>query len=112
MRIRDDWGQDPSVQNMRRVFVHMERAQKELLGRLNISSFDSRLRRWREGALGLFERTWTLAVRRGAVLSEEDVASLYTHCLARVLILDGVKIPREALPQDDKIVRFLQEELP
>jgi hypothetical protein len=112
MTIQDDWGHDPSVQSMRRIFVYMETAQKELLGRLNISPLDTRLRRWREEAQVLFERTWPLASQRGVVVSEDDTASLYLHCLARVLRLSGVEVPSEALPIDEKILRFLNERLP
>ena len=112
MTIQDDWGHDPSVQSMRRIFARMEAAQKELLGRLNISPLDTRLRRWREEAQVLFERTWPLASRKGITGSEDDAASLYLHCLTRVLRLSGVEVPSEALPIDEKILRFLNERLP
>ena len=112
MKIQDDWGRDPSIQSMRRIFANMETAQKKLLGRLNISSLDTRLRRWREEAQVLFERTWPLASRKGITGSEDDVASLYLHCLARILLLSGVEVPSEALPSDDKILRLLNERFP
>jgi hypothetical protein len=112
MTIQDDWGHDPSVQSMRRVFARMEMAQKELLGRLNISPFDARLRQWREEARALFERLWPLAARRGVVVSEEDTASLYAHCLARTLRRDGVDVPSEAVPCDERIIKFLSEGRP
>ncbi len=74
MTIQDDWGHDPSVQSMRRIFAYMETAQKILLGRLNISPLDTRLRRWRAEAQVLFERIWPLASRGGVVVSEGDTA--------------------------------------
>ena len=107
MPIRDDWDCDPSVRSMRKVFAHMEASQKELLRRLNISPFDRRFRRIREEARVLFEQAWTKAIEKGAVLSEEDIASLYIHCLSRELSLDGINIPRDALPNDEKIIHFL-----
>jgi hypothetical protein len=109
--IEDAWGHDPSVQSMRRVFTFMEEAQQELLLCLNISFFDRRLRRSREQALELFERAWHLAVRRGG-MSEKDAAFLYVHCLARALRLAGIEVPEELLPRDEKVIRFLQKELP
>ena len=112
MTIKDDWGHDPSVQSMRRVFARMESAQKELLGRLNISPFDPKLRRRREEARTFFERAWPLAARRGVVVSEEDTVSLYVHCLARTFHSDGVEVPSEALPWDERIIKFLSEERP
>jgi hypothetical protein len=110
MPFEDEWGRDPSVQSLRRVFSFMEEAQQELLRRLNISFFDQRLRRSREQALELFERAWPLAVRRG-MMSEKDAAPLYVHCLARTLRLAGVEVPEELLPRDEKIVHFLQKGL-
>jgi len=112
MTIQDDWGHAPSVQSMRRVFARMESAQKELLGRLNISPFDPKLRRRREEAWTFFERAWPLAARRGVAVSEEDTASLYVHCLARAFHSDGVEVPSEALPSDERIIKFLSEERP
>ena len=112
MMIQDDWGHDPSVQSMRRIFTYMEAAQKEFLERLNISAFDPRLRRWREEAQLLFEQTWPLASRKGIAESEDDAASLYLHCLARTLRLNGTKVPNEALPTNEKILRFLNERFP
>jgi len=108
--IQDEWDRDPSVQSMRRVFSFIEAAQQELLLCLNLSFLDRRLRRSREQALELFERTWSKAVRRG-MMSEKDAAPLYVHCLARTLRLAGVEVPEELLPRDEKVIRFLQKEL-
>ena len=108
--IQDEWGRDPSVQSMRRVFSFIEAAQQELLLCLNLSFLDRRLRRSREQALEFFERTWPKAVRRG-MMSEKDAAPLYVHCLARTLRLAGVEVPEELLPRDEKVIRFLQKEL-
>lgn len=112
MPIRDEWGQDTSVQRMRKVFAHMETAQGKLLGRLNISPYDNRLRRWREEALTLLDRACALAEKRGAVLSEEYLASIYLHCLGQALSLDGVEVPSDVLPRDEGITRFLSEGKP
>jgi len=107
---KDEWGHDPSIQSMRRVFSLMEEAQQQLLRRLNISLFDQRLRLSREQALELFERTWSKAIRRG-MMGEKDAASLYLHCLARSLRLAGVEVPEELLPRDERITHFLKKEL-
>ena len=112
MRFEDEWGHDPSVQSMRRVFSYMEEAQQELLRRLTISLFDQRLRHSREKALELFEQAWPLAIRQGIIMSEKDAAPLYIHCLARALSLVGAEVPGALLPRDEKIIRFLQEKLP
>ena len=110
MPSEDEWGHDPSVQSMRRVFSFMEEAQQELLTRLNISFFDRRLRHSREQALEIFERVWSVAIRSGMVMNEKDAGPLYIHCLARALSSAGIRVPKELLPRDEKIIRFLQEE--
>ncbi len=109
MPFEDKWGHDASVQGMRRVFSSMEEVQRELLLCLNISFLDRRLRRSREQALELFERTWPKAVRRG-MMGEKDAAPLYLHCLARTLRLAGVEVPEELLPRDEKILQLLKKE--
>ncbi len=110
MSLEDEWGHDPSVQSMRRVFSLIETAQEELLRHLNISPFDQRLRRSREQALKLFEQAWPLAIGKGMTMSEKDAASLYLHFLARAFDSVGVKVPKELLPGDEKIIRLLPKE--
>ncbi len=110
--IQDEWGHDPSVQSMRRVFSLMEEAQQQLLKSLNILLFDKRLRSVREQALELFEKTWPLAVRQGIMGDEKEAAPFYLHCLARALSSVGVKVPKDWLPMNEKIFRFLKETLP
>jgi hypothetical protein len=112
MTLEDEWGHDPSVQSMRRVFSYMETAQQKLLEQLKISLFDQRLRRGREQALELFEKAWPLALRKGMIMSEKDVVPLYTQCLVRALGSIGVELPENSLRGDEKIIRLLQEELP
>jgi len=112
MPFEDEWGHDPSAQSMRRVFSYIEKAQHELLMRLNISFFDKRLRSVREQALERFERAWPLAVRQGIIGDEKEAAPFYLHCLARALSSVGVEVPKDWLPMNEKIFRFLKETLP
>jgi hypothetical protein len=112
MSIRDDWGQDPSVQRMRRVFAHIETTQGKLLRRLNISPYDNRLRRWREETRTLFDRACALAAKRGVIMSEEYAASIYLHCLGQVMSLDGVEVPSDVLPRDEGVISLFSEGKP
>ncbi|UCB49339.1 MAG: hypothetical protein JSW56_00030 [Deltaproteobacteria bacterium] len=111
MAVADDWGFDPSVRMMRRVFGRIERVQGDLLKRLSISSFDPRLRRWREKARDYLERCWVQASRLGIEVGEEQAACIYAHCLTWAMNLDGIKVPRETLPKDEKIEILLKEVL-
>ena len=107
----DNWGRDPSVQMMRGVFNCMEEAQGELLRRLRIGPFDTRLRKWRAYALQCFERAWIQAADRGIHLGEEKAAATYVHCLARTMVSEGISVPLEALPNDEDIEVLLEEVL-
>ena len=109
-RLEDEWGHDPSVQSMRRVFSYMEDAQQELLKDLNISLFDRKLRRARQGALELFERAWPLAIKKGIIKNEKDAAPIYLHCLIQALKMASIQVPNELLLKDEQIIKSLQEE--
>lgn len=111
MAVADDWGLDPSVRMMRRVFGRIEMLQGDLLKRWSIPSFDPRLRRWRENARDYLERCWVQASRLGIEVGEEQAATIYAHCLARAVAQDGVKVPHETLPKEEKIEILLKEVL-
>lgn len=111
MPTRDEWGHDPAVQMMRRIFSLMEISQKDLLRALNISLFDPRLRRARSRARDLFEQTWPLAMQKEIVSNERGAALLYMHCLARTLSLNGIEVPDRVFPESERIAMFLRKEL-
>lgn len=108
----DEWGRDPNVRIMRGVFRAMEDAQKTILDELGIPPFDPRLRRWREIALGLWERCWGRMHQSGIPGDGERAAGMYLHCLSRVMGREGVDIPEEMLPDDKEVKRVLMEVLP
>ena len=109
---RDEWGGDPSVRTMRRVFAAMEAAQKEFIKNLGLSPLDQRLRRWRERALGAFNASWARAAGAGVELSEEEAGALYVQCLGRIMTREGADVPLEILPQSEKLKRILREVFP
>jgi hypothetical protein len=112
MMATDDFGRDPSVRNMRQVFARMEKVQAGLLEQAALSRFDRRLRVWRETALRSFEEAWAGAAARGLAATGSDVADLYIMCFARVLEKGGIMAPREALPGDEALRRFVREVIP
>jgi len=79
--IRDDWGQDPSVQIDAAGLCADGTGRGKMLGRLSISPYDSRLRRWRKEAHELFERAYAMAGKEGVMMGEESAASTYLNCL-------------------------------
>ena len=108
---RDEWGRDPAVQRMRRVFAGMEAMQKQLLDRLECAPLDHRLRCIREEARDLFERMWPQATRKGITENEEEAAVLYAHCLAKTIRRNGINVSSDALPPHEGIGKFLDEKL-
>ena len=111
MTEQDTFGHDPQVRYMRRVFAHIEKAQNILLEKIGMTRFDERLRRFREMALKLFEKTWGMAMQRGIVENEEDAAILYLYCLSYVLSTRGISMPSDALPEHKEIQKFTKEVL-
>ena len=109
MTEKDEWGMDPQVRYLRRAFALIEKAQAELLGRLDVLPHDYRLRRIREAALKLFEQGGALAGRNGVVVSEEDISVFYIYCLARVLAANRIPVADEMLPAHEKIAGFMRE---
>jgi hypothetical protein len=105
----DEWGRDPSVQIMRKVFKEMEKAQHDLFKRLDITPYDLRIRRWRERALGLFERAWGIANRMGIIIDEHTASLVYVHCLAKVMSAERIKIPAGILPEAKSVERIFKE---
>lgn len=106
----DEWGRDPSVQSMRRVFGFMEEAQQQLLRSLNLSPLDQRLRRSRQHALELFEQAWPSAIKQGMITGEKDAAPFYLLCLAQALKRARIEVASELLPNNERMIRFLQKE--
>ena len=108
----DEWGRDPSVQRMRRIFAAIDSQQKRLLDGAGIHRFDKRLSRWRKAALRLFEQSWSRAAQAGVPFGEKDISDLYLHCLARILCSRGVTIPDRALPVNPAVARIMGDKKP
>ena len=105
----DEWGKDPSVQIMRKVFKGMEKAQHELLKRLDIMPYDPRIRRWRDQALALFERAWGVANRMAITMDEHTASAVYVHCLAKIMGAERINIPADILPEAKSVERIFKE---
>jgi hypothetical protein len=109
---QDEWGHDPSVRLMRRLFARMEGIQTNILKRTGVSLFDLRVRSWRERALKLFEQARELASSKGWTMREDNAGVLYGHCLAKVLRAEKIFVPEEAVPSDEAIQKVLEEVMP
>lgn len=110
--VEDEWGRDPNVQMMRRVFRAMEEAQSRMLDEVGILPFDPRLKRWRQITLGLWEKCWGRMLQSGVQGHGEKAGSLYVHCLSRVMGREGVPVHEEVLPNDKEVKKLIMEVLP
>lgn len=105
----DEWARDPSVRVMRKIFEKMEDAQSVFLTELNVSSFDERVRPWRERALAIFERLWSYALRKGITMDENEAANIYVFSLTRVISSDGLEIPGRLIHRQPEISKLFEE---
>lgn len=105
----DNWGRDPSVRAMRRVFKGMEKALDDFLQQLNIDPLDHRIRGWLEQALVKYEKAWGVASRMGVHMDEDMAPAVYARCLVKVIGLDGIKIPENMLPIEKDTERLISE---
>jgi hypothetical protein len=105
----DEWGRDPSVQAMRRVFKEMEESLEDILGKLDISPYDHRIRGWLEKALAKFERARGVANQMGIIMNEQTAPVVYAHCLAKIIASEGIEIREGILPADKESERLIHE---
>ncbi len=105
----DEWGRDPRVKAMRKVFSAMEKSVNDLLEQLDISPFDHRIRGWLEQALAKYERAWAGASRQGISMDEKMAAAVYAHCLGTVIGTDGIKVPESRFTIDEDVKRLIGE---
>jgi hypothetical protein len=105
----DEWGRDPSVQAMRKVFKAIETSLDGILKRLDISPYDDRIRGWLEQTLAKFERSWGVAHQMGIPMDEEMAAAVYACCFAKVIGAEGFEIPQDLLPQVEMAERLAHE---
>ncbi|MEJ2730870.1 MAG: hypothetical protein P8185_20605 [Deltaproteobacteria bacterium] len=105
----DEWGRDPAVQAMRRIFKGMEAFLEEILERLAICPYDRRIRGWLEKALKKFERSWGVANQMGIRMNEETAPVVYAHCLAKIMESQGLEIPEDMLPENKQIQKLIHE---
>lgn len=105
----DEWGRDPSVQVMRKVFKGMEKSLEEILRQLDIAPYDERIRGWLEMALAKFEISWVVANQMGINMDEKIASVVYTHCLAKAIGSEGIEIPEGISPEEKDTARIIHE---
>ena len=108
-KIMDEWGRDPSVKAMRRIFKAMEKSLNDLLEQLNISPFDHRIKGWLEQALAKYERAWSEASRMGVLMDEKMAPAVYVHCLVKIIGSEGIKIPEGLLAIEKDVARLISD---
>lgn len=105
----DEWGHDPTVQQVRRLFSLMENGQDALLKQLGLSSLDTRLHDSRKTALSMYEKACRLAANKGLAWDEKTYADVYVNCLIAVLEKRGIRIPNDVLEVHQPHAGLLRE---
>jgi hypothetical protein len=109
MNHTDEWGRDPSIQIMRKVFKAIEMAQSRLLQQLDMDPYDLRIRGWREKALSLFEQAWVTANRMSINMDEEMASAIYIHGFAKIIGSEGIEVPSGILQSKEEIEKVIAE---
>jgi len=107
----DEWGRDPSVQLMRKVFKAMEQSLEKIREKLNIAPCDQRIRPWLEKTLVQFERSWVIASQLGIAMDEKTASALYAACLVKVIGSEGIQIPESILAEHKAAEGLIREVL-
>jgi len=110
MTIMDKWGQNPEILMMRQIFRQMEAGQDNLIKKLGISVLDSRLPRWRQQAMVLFEQYWHQCMGSTGKRDETQADILYSRCLARVMRDDGVQLPADIVSVVEQVNKLMKED--
>ena len=109
MAFTDEWGHDPRVRQIRRIFRMMEKKQQELLRQIHLSPFDARLRVIRDTARHWFGQASALADVKGLSHDEDTSIDLYMHCFERALAQAGISVPAELLSSNQALVDLTME---
>jgi L-ribulose-5-phosphate 3-epimerase UlaE len=104
-----NWGRDPAVQRMRKIFAEMDQIQETILNQAGIKPFDSRLRSIRETARDLFDRATARAADKGIRLTDNAMIDIYTGCLQQALTNAGIAITQDLLPDDSTLSELVSE---
>lgn len=105
----DDWGKDPSVQRMRKIFSMMERIDQTLIQDTGLSPFDRRLRNIREMSRGLFQKSFSHCMSKGIHLDEKDTIELFKKCHIIAFRRNGISMADIEPPEENAISAIVQE---
>jgi len=106
--VNDEWGHNPQVQMMRRVFAAMENVQSEYLRSAGVGPYDPGLRRTRDIARLVFERAWPTLAGRADKTPEEEAGVLYLSCLKYALRKTGVFRDDTDAGEDERFDRLIR----
>ena len=106
--MNDEWGYDPQIQMMRKVFTAMEEVQAELLRAARVDLHEPRLRRARDLARLVFDRAWATHASGAELSPDRQAAELYRECLGYALRKNGIIAPGAAAADDERFDRLIR----
>ena len=106
--MNDEWGHNPQVRMMRRVFAAMENVQAEYLRSARLDPLDPGLRGVRDIALLVFERAWPIQAGRAEMTPEKEAGALYLSCLKYALRKTGLRVDDTDAREDERFDRLMR----
>ena len=110
MKSNDEWSHDPSVQSMRKIFSHMEKAYNHYLISTETKPFDARLSDIKKEALVLFESVYSTALSKNYQIDEKSYVEIYRLCLSKVFITQNIKLPENLLLENNPFHSLIREQ--
>ncbi len=110
MKSNDEWGHDPSVQSMRKIFSNMEKAYHHYLISTGTKPFDGRLSDLKKEALALFENVHSTALSKRYQIDEKSYVEIYRLCLSHIFSAKKFKLPENLLPENNPFHALIREQ--
>ena len=105
----NDWGADPSVQRMRRIFNSMEEIDNALIKSTGLSPFDTRLREIRTDSRILFEKSFSCLLSKGIHPDDRRTIELYRHCHINTFNKNSISISDSEENTDKELAALIKE---
>lgn len=105
----DEWGRDPSIQRMRKIFSAMEELDRALIKSTDTSPFDTRLRAIRAMSLELFEKSYAHGLSKGVQPDNLFILELFRHCHVTSFTKHGITVHGQDGKENHKIADLIRE---
>lgn len=107
----DEWGKDPEVRRIRKIFSGMEKMDATILKDAGLSPFDQRLRKARDLRRKLYEAVYGRALSKGRALKDPSPWVLFEQCQVAAFMECGLPVPETRQAARPEITALIREVL-